>query len=109
MTKIIVILVVAAAIFGAYVVSYRAEVAEARAFCEQLIVELEKVKVARGEYPETIDELLSKMTKPPTIIDTRRLYLLNKGGFQLSFMKTGGLFPAFYNYQSRTGVWEILD
>lgn len=96
-------------IFGAYGILYRAEVAEARAFCEQLVVKLEEAKVARGEYPETIDDLLSKMPKPPGIIDTRRLYLLDKGEFQLSFMKTGGLFPAVHNYQSRTGVWEIRD
>lgn len=109
MTKIVLILIVATAIVGVYAVSYRAEVAEARAYCEQVAAKLEEIKALQGEYPETVDDLLSKMAKPPAIIDTRRLYVLNKGEFQLSFMKTGGLFPAFHKYESRTGVWEIHD
>ena len=81
----------------------------AQEFCKELALEIEKEREKTGIYPLDIEALLRGHGEIPRLIDERRLYRKINGDYELSVVVTGGFFPQFYTYSSKTKNWEIQD
>jgi hypothetical protein len=86
------------------------DVDEAKMFCAELIEHLEQKKKESGAYPPNIDYYLKHKDRLPSLLQKRRLqYVRHENGFTLTFVKTGGLFPRFHEYDSQKKEWTIND
>lgn len=85
------------------------DIEKAQEFCNELALEIEKEREKTETYPSDIEALLRSRGEIPRLIDKGRLYIKINGGYELSFVVTGGLFPQLYKYNSKTKNWEILD
>lgn len=83
------------------------DVENAQEICIELALDLEKKREKTGTYPSDIKALLRDRGEIPHYIDDRRLYRKINGGYELSFVVTGGLFPRRYKYNSKTKNWKI--
>lgn len=83
--------------------------AEAKLFCNELIVHLEQQKEQSGKYPANIAYYLTN-DNLPTRLKIHRLRYRNQGNrYTLTFVETGGFFPRFHEYDSQKKEWVILD
>ena len=83
--------------------------AEAKLFCNKLIVHLEQQKEQKGKYPANIVSYLNNHNLPVRL-KIHRLQYRNRGTrYTLTFVETGGFFPRFHEYDSQKREWVISD
>jgi len=83
--------------------------ADAKLFCNELIVHLDQQQEQSGKYPPSIASYLNNHNLPYRL-KTHRLQYWNQGNkYTLSFRGTGGMFPRSHEYDSQTKTWVLLD
>ena len=83
--------------------------ADAKLFCNELIVHLEQQEEQNGKYPANIEDYLNNHNLPYRL-KTHRLHYWNQGNkYTLSFRGTGGMFPRSHEYDSQKREWVVLD
>lgn len=85
------------------------DIEKTKEFCDKLALEIETDREKTGIYASDIAALLRSRGKIPRLINESRLYRKINGGYELSFIVTGGFFPRLYNYNRKDKKWEILD
>ena len=81
----------------------------AKLYAEKVIYELDLVYVADGKYPGSLDEIYSKVGKPPEPIKAPSFYSVHENEYRLDFYTVGGMFPVAYRYSSKDKKWEVSD
>ena len=83
--------------------------AEAKLFCNELIVHLEQEKEQSGKYPPNIAYYLNNRDLPYRLKTHRFQYFTHGNKYTLVFRGTSGLFPRSHEYDSQKKEWVILD
>ena len=83
--------------------------AEAKLFCNELIVHLEHQREESGKYPDNIAYYLNNRDLPYRLKTHRLRYYTYGNKYTVSFRGTGGLFPRAHEYDSETREWVLWD
>lgn len=83
------------------------DVAEARAYCESLIDDLEAHRERTGSYPETLDEIQPERRQLPHLLRNTEFYSREREGDSFSFkFELPDSFPkTIHLYNSEDGEW----
>jgi len=88
------------------------EIAKAKRYCERLVDDLERYKLANGQYPASLSELPTNQGDLPRLLQWERgdyYHRWRDGTFSLEFMDPHALFFGGYRYDSETGKWKYWD
>lgn len=98
------LLLLVVAFFG-FVGLKQSQVADAKAWCERVAVDLEAWRASHGRYPETLEEAgLGK--DPPSLCESGLLYGTRGDGFVLDFSE---FLIVGWQYDSKRRAWTRYD
>jgi hypothetical protein len=102
LVSLVVCLMIASGFIGLFVASR--DVKDAKAYCESLVPRLEKYKDDKGEYPEQIDEIVSRGTEPEMFLG-KPFYMKVGKGYSFEFRHPSKKMEVV-GYSSWRGTWE---